>query len=333
MDRIYLAMEEGLEIRERDGEDWRVSSADPAAQLECLAAAPEVPDRLLLGTFDRGLLRSVDAGKSFERVGTEVIKPDAVTSLAIDPADPDVILAGTEPSRLYRSTDGGRTWRAIDGIVDVPSSSEWSFPPRPDTHHVRWVTIAPEDPDRWYVGIEAGAFLLTTDGGATWIDRPAGSRRDNHWIATHPAAPDRVYAAAGDGYAESTDGGEGWTHPQGGLEHRYVWSVAVDPGDPDTRFVSAAHGAGRAHNPGRAETYVYRRRGDSPWERLEEFPAGAGVARPVLAPGVRAGEIVAASNQGIVRSGDGGETWEPVPGAWPDAYRETVPRDIVCLPS
>jgi len=121
----------------------------------------------------------------------------------------------------------------------------WSFPPRPDTHHVRWIEPCPADPERWFVGVEAGALVVTPDGGETWVDRPEGSRRDNHALATHPDAPNLVYAAAGDGFAESGDRGDSWRVVDRGLDHGYVWGLAVDPGDPETALVSAASGAGR----------------------------------------------------------------------------------------
>jgi len=114
--------------------------------------------RVLAGTFDAGLFRSTDGGGSFERVATESLGPggsgsEAVTAVATSPHDPEVVWIGTEPSRVYRSTDGGETVERIGGLTEVPSASEWSFPPRPDTHHVRWIEPCPADPERWFVGV------------------------------------------------------------------------------------------------------------------------------------------------------------------------------------
>jgi len=102
--------------------------------------------------------------------------------------------------------------------------------------------------------MEAGALVVTPDGGETWVDRPEGSRRDNHALATHPDAPNLVYAAAGDGFAESGDRGDSWRVVDRGLDHGYVWGLAVDPGDPETALVSAASGAVAAHSRGAART-------------------------------------------------------------------------------
>lgn len=332
MNRLYVAMTDQLAIHEHAGNTWSVDRSNPAGErLECIAVSPVDPDRVYCGTFEQGLKRSTDGGKTFERVGDETIEPEAITSLAVDPSDPATILAGTEPSAIYRSTDGGDSWSEIGGLTSVPSADGWSFPPRPHTHHVRWLAIAPDDPDRWYVGIEAGAFLLTPDGGETWIDRPTGSRRDNHWIHTHPEAPSRVYAAAGDGYAESRDRGETWEHPQKGLDHRYVWGLTVDPGDPDVRLVSAASGAHRAHRAQNAESYVYRRAADDPWERVDGLPTGEGVVRPVFAAGGTPGSIAAVSNRGIHLTNDAGKSWSPLDAEWPDQYETQVPRGIVAV--
>lgn len=330
MVRVFAAMRDGLEIRTRTDTSWSETDIVPRENIECVAVAADRP-RIFLGTFDSGLLRSVDGGASFDPVGEATIGPDAVMCLAFDPSNPDHILVGTEPSRLYRSTDGGTSWVEIPGMTSVPSAPEWSFPPRPDTHHVRWVAISPGDPERWYVGIEAGALLVTPDAGDTWIDRPTGSRRDNHWIVTHESAPDRVYAAAGDGYAESHDQGNSWHHPQEGLDHRYVWSVAVDRNDPETRLVSAAQGPRQAHDAETGRAFVYRRRGQQPWERLDAFPHGSGVTRAVLSPGLTAGGFYGVTNRGIYHSEDGGDTWSAVPGGWPERYATQAARDIAVV--
>ncbi|MFB6192502.1 MAG: WD40/YVTN/BNR-like repeat-containing protein [Haloarculaceae archaeon] len=342
---VHVALRDRLLVIE--GEDGVPTAGERLVEhdLECVAVHPDRPDRVFCGTFGAGLQRSIDGGDSWERVGIDAIDPGedpetarrrgtdgiSVMSVAVDPADPDVVWAGTEPSALFRSADGGESWERVEGITDLPSAGEWSFPPRPYTHHVRWIEVDPADRDRVYAGIEAGALLVTPDGGETWIERPPGSRRDNHTLATHPDATGRVYAAAGDGYAESTDAGESWERPQDGLDHRYVWSVAADPGDPDTVVVSAASGAGNAHGHGGAEdadSYLYRRTGGS-WERVGEgVPTGEGVLRAVLAAGRAAGEFYAANNHGVYRSRDGGESWEILPIAWPGSYRKRTVRGL-----
>ncbi|MFB6107016.1 MAG: WD40/YVTN/BNR-like repeat-containing protein [Halobacteriaceae archaeon] len=332
----YLALRNELLVVETGSPDAATrTGAVPATvqarhrghDFECVAAHPDAPERAFAGTFEDGLRRTTTAGDDWERVGGSTIASDAVLSVTVDPHDPATVYAGTEPSAVYRSRDGGETWAALDGLTELPSASRWSFPPRPHTHHVRWISVAPADPDRLYVGVEAGAFPRSTDGGETWLDHAEGARRDVHAIATHPDAPDRVYVAGGDGYAESDDDGETWRHPQTGLDHRYVWSVAVDPADPDRVVVSAARGARSAHSrPG--EAYVYRREAGASWARCSGLPTGEGVLRPVLAAGRDAGAVCAASNRGLFRSADAGETWARVDVPWPDRFVAQAPRGL-----
>jgi photosystem II stability/assembly factor-like uncharacterized protein len=310
-------------------EDGRHGTVLEGPDVECLAS---VGDALLVGTLDDGLWRGeLSDGDGFERVDPGPMS-ERVTSVAADPHDPDVAWAGTEPSAVWRSEDGGRTWDEVSGLTDLPSEPEWSFPPRPHTHHARWLEPDPHDPTRLYVGVEAGAFVLAVapDGwseSVEWHERPPGSRRDNHTLATHPDAEGRVYSAAGDGYAESVDGGESWETLLDGLDHRYVWSLAVDPGDPEVRVVSAASGAMAAHR--RGESYVYRKVGADPWERVSDrLPTGDGVFRAVLARGAEAGELAAVNNHGVYRSGDGGRTWTAAV-EWPEGYTGEAPRGLV----
>ncbi|MFC6975410.1 WD40/YVTN/BNR-like repeat-containing protein [Halomicroarcula sp. GCM10025709] len=318
MNTAYAALSDRVLVG--TGDEWkdRLVSHD----IECLAAHPGAPDRAFVGTVDAGLQYTTDGGSSWS---IALDTDDRVTAVTVDPQDPDVVWAGTEPSAVYRSGDGGRSWTEREGLTDLASAARWSFPPRPHTHHVRWLAVAPDDADRLYVAIEAGAFVRSPDGGETWLDHPTGARRDNHTLATHPDAPDRVYTAAGDGYARSDDRGETWTHPQDGLAHRYVWSIAVHPENPETVVVSAATGPRRAHSTA-GESYVYRSTGDA-WEQAMAGLSGPdGLARPVLASGENG--LYALTNHGLFRS-DAGHEWTRV-GQWTTEY-DQVPRGLAVV--
>ncbi|MFC4439304.1 MULTISPECIES: WD40/YVTN/BNR-like repeat-containing protein [Natrialbaceae] len=347
MTTIHVAMRDRLLLCEGDGEDWETTERLEGRDLECVAASPEAPERVFVGTFENGLFRSTDGGDSFESLETnftteleegygdaEDVESDAVMSVTISPHDPDVVYAGTEPSRVYRSDDGGDSWEHLEGLVDLPSADDWFFPPRPHTHHVRWLEVDPFDPDRLYVGIEAGAFVLSTNGGESWQERPPKSRRDNHSLATHADREGLVYSAAGDGFAVSTDGGESWDHPQEGLEHTYCWSVAPDPGDPESVLLSSASGAGSAHTAGSAESYVYRKSGEDAWKRLDDsgIPTGEGVVRAVFASGADARVVYGVNNQGLFVTRDFGDSWERVEIDWAEGLEAQAPRGLAVLP-
>lgn len=249
-----------------------------------------------VGTTDEGLWRATDG--DWARVDG---LPDRITAVTAG-ADGEV-WAGTEPSRVFRSTDSGETWAECEGLDALDSSDAWSFPPRPETHHVRWLERRPDALDSWYVAIEAGALLRTDDAGDTWHDRVPSGPLDTHTMATHPDRPGWAAAASGDGYHETTDGGDQWSTHQVGLEHTYCWSVAVDR-DPSLRVLSAASGAHHAHREG--VSFLYRRV-DGEWARVDGLPTGDGVYRYVLR--ATGDGFLAASNTGLFRSPDG-DDWE-----------------------
>lgn len=331
MTTIYAAMRDALLVVTGEPGDWRTTRRLDGHSLECVAAHPSHPDRVFVGTFDDGLLRSKDGGESFEHVATGLVGKK-VMSAAVNPHDADEVWVGTEPSAVYATVDGGDSWTQKDGLTDLPSASDWSFPPRPQTHHVRWIEIDPDVTDHRYVGIEAGALVQTHDRGGSWEDRVSSSRLDNHSLTTHVDAPGRAWAAAGDGYAETHDGGETWEHPQEGLDHRYCWSVVVDPDDPDTVLLSSATSPRVAHNADRAESYLYRKRGDGAWEHAEDgLPAGEGMLRAVLAAGDSGGECYALTNLGLFRTTDMGDSWDRVEVDWPAAFERQTARGLVVL--
>lgn len=288
---------------------------------ESLAVDPADASRVYAGTWGNGLWRSTDAGRSWEPVAAGIPHAEitAVAVAAPSNGKPGPLFAGTEPSTLSRSDDGGMSWRELRGLLELPSSGRWSFPPKPETHHVRWIETDPNVAERLFVAIEAGALVHSPDGGISWIDRVPDGPIDTHTAATHRQAEGRLYSAAGDGYFESVDGGQSWSRPMQGLQHRYMVGVAVDPGDPDTVVVSGASGPYSSYRPSNAEAYLYRKTAGQPFElAMEGLPSAPGTVANRLAthpdePGV----FHAANNHGLFRSTDSGASWSAIEVEWP----------------
>jgi photosystem II stability/assembly factor-like uncharacterized protein len=284
-----------------------VIAKGPGDRPTCLAVDPLVPGRAWCGTHRGGVFRSDDGGTSWQLAG---LAGRLIMAITASPVERDVVWVGTEPSEVWRSGDAGVTWEQTSRLETLASSPEWSFPPKPDTHHVRWIACHPLEPKRLWVAIEAGALVSTLDGGRTWRDRVPGGPWDTHELAVHRDAPDTLRVSAGDGYFESHDGGATWRSPSAGLEAGYLRSVAIDPGDPNVIVVSASSGPYSAYVAGRSDGRLYRRVTPDRWERVRDgFPDPPTTIAPLLCAGATAGELWAADERGVHHSADGGKIW------------------------
>lgn len=315
--RLFAATGDAvIRIDSADGQRFELTPGLEGSGAQCVAVDPRDPQRVYAGTFDHGVWRSLDGGATWEDV-TANIPHKRVLSIAVSPVDivagRSVVFAGTEPSRLYRSDDDGRSWSDSPHLPELPSAPTWSFPPRPWTHHVRWIAPHAHDRDLLFVGIELGGVMRSRDGGATWEDRKPGSQWDAHTVATHPVDPNRVYEAAGGGVAISLDAGDTWQPADAGKDRRYAWALAVDPADPDLWYVSATFGAREAHrNTGDSQALLYRSRGGGPWQALS-----GGLPQPLpympyalLVPFAQPGTLVVGFQNGsLAHSPDAGESF------------------------
>lgn len=334
MTQIYLAFDGGLAVLQPRNGHWTPTLSLMGKDCHCLAVDPHRPRRVYCGAFDAGLWQSDDAGASWQPVAGELPHQE-VMAVAVSPLEEvngaGVVWAGTEPSALFRSEDGGRTWQEQPALQTLPSKPTWSFPPRPWTHHVRWIEPDATVADRIFVGIELGGVMRSLDGGQTWEDRKPGSQHDCHTLRTHPLAPGLIYEAAGGGFAESHDGGATWQGDDRGRSHHYLWGLAVDPADPATVVVSASPGPGAAHNNQYAQATLYRRSNGSTWQPVQTgLPAPQGTRAYVLATNpAEPGVFYAATRSDLYRSPDAGVSWERLSIAWPAGVRFSTVNAMV----
>lgn len=324
---LYFAADKAIFEVSPKHDHWVLHEKSTPYSFRCLAADPNKNGRLYGGSFDNGLWMSDNHGVTWQQAG-EGISHDRVLSVHVSQREivngHSVVWAGTEPSHVFRSINGGKTWTDCTGLQSLPSKPSWSFPPRPHTHHVRWIQPDIHVDDRIFVGIELGGVMQSDDNGKTWQDRKPDSQHDCHTLTMTPAAKDRIYEAAGGGFAESRDGGRTWRTYNDGLDpYEYLVEIAVDSGDADTMIASAAEGPRTAYVPERAQAVLMRREQGQPWERITSGlpdPEGSTVFS-LVADHNQPGRFFAVNNLGVYQSDDAGKTWNRLPIEWPRHLR------------
>jgi len=245
------------------GRTWTHLGLRGGQQIPRVAVDPRDPNRLFVAVLghpygpnaERGLYRSTDGGRAFERVLFRDENTGA-SDVEIDPANPDIVYACLWEERqgpwenaawagttggIFKSTDGGTTWRQLTG--GLPSGQDGVV--QAD------VAIAPSHPARLYASVAIGrtvGIFRSDDGGEQWTritddPRPAGriGGGDLPVPAVDPANPDVVYSASTVAW-KSTDGGKTWTGfrgAPGGDDYQRLW---ISPDDPAIIAAAADQG-------------------------------------------------------------------------------------------
>jgi photosystem II stability/assembly factor-like uncharacterized protein len=318
--------------RNQDGE-WIAEKLLEGQDLRSLVHDPSNSSLVYAGKQEGGILRSTDGGRQWEQIGLETV---SVKSISVSKSEPGTIFAGTKkPPSIYISRDHGENWSEIDGFRDA-RRWYWMSPAESGlSPYVQAIALSPVDPEVIVVGIEAGAVLRSDDGGITWTQHIKGAIRDCHTMAFHHSDGNWIYEAGGSGggAAFSQDGGKRWRQPKNNLDRKYGWACAADPVDPETWYVSSSppfsfpQMAPAAHIDGKANGSVYRKRGESPWERL-----GGGLPDPLnymayalcIDPSASGHLYAGLSNGDVWHTADYGDNWQQLPVNLGGIHREMV---------
>lgn len=336
MKTFYIGLENQLLMIQEKDNTYAIFSHLEKFKVNRLGFDPDDAG-LIYAATDHGFWKSEDGGQSYRQMnnGLPTMK---LTTMAVsphkNPKGNHTLYVGTEPSMVFYSEDQGKSWIEFTGIQDLPSKSSWAFPPRPETHYVRWITPSKTDPEYLAISIEAGAVFHTTDHGKTWSDRAEMGPLDVHTLLKHPDAPSRLYAANGglvsnhdrEAYAESSDGGHSWTFMSAGLEkHPYAYHMVLHPNDPNFRMVSASESASKAHGKGAYST-VYFKNGDEDWMELADaLPKEGAFSHHLVHDPNSIGAFYALNNYGIYHLGAESTTWEKVDTPWTKDLAEMRP--------
>jgi len=265
LQRPDLAIGDGFYKSTDAGKTWTHLGLRDAQQITAIVVDPRDPDRVFVSvqghpygpSAERGVFRSLDGGKTFEKV----LYKDENTGgadLVMDPANPQVLFAALWAARvapweirsgesfvipgsgLYKSTDGGSTWRQITKGL-----------PGPDDLLGRiGIAFAPNNPKRMYLTAEAKnepGIYRSDDAGESWQhvneDHRIGGRGPGAMgIAVSPDSADTIYAANTTTW-KSTDAGKtftGFKGAPGGDDYQRIW---INPNNGQMIALSSDQGA------------------------------------------------------------------------------------------
>jgi photosystem II stability/assembly factor-like uncharacterized protein len=209
---------------------------------------------------ERGVFRSTDGGKTWEKVLYKDDKTGAI-DIVFDPNNSHILFAalweahrtpyslvsGGPGSGLYKSSDDGTTWKRLEGN-GLPEGMLGRI----------GVSVSGGDSDRVYALIEAkdGGLYSSDDAGQKWTRVNQDDRfRQRAWYFTHvfadPVNTNTVYVL-NTGLFRSTDGGKTFElipAPHG--DHHGLW---IDPTDPQRMINSNDGGANITQDGGRTWT-------------------------------------------------------------------------------
>jgi photosystem II stability/assembly factor-like uncharacterized protein len=283
--RPDLAIGNGIYKSTDAGRTWQHLGLRDSQMIAAIAVDPANAERLFVAVLghpygpnpERGVFRSTDGGRTFEKV---LFKDDytSANEVLLDPRNSNVLYAtlwsqqqsfiegqgfGNAGMGIFKSTDGGTTWTQLaDGLPSILQAN---------------IAIAPSDPNILYATVVPGqgpiGFYKSTDGGAHWFEaiRGAGATSglvqdmrplarigggDLPTVTVDPKDPNVVYTASTVMW-RTLDGGLTWSAVRGapgGDDYQRIW---INPNDTQIIAAVADQGAVVSANRGRSWSNWY----------------------------------------------------------------------------
>jgi photosystem II stability/assembly factor-like uncharacterized protein len=273
--RPDLSVGDGVYKSTDAGKTWTHLGLRDGQQIPQLAVDPKNPDRIFVAVAghpygpneERGVYRSVNGGKTFEKV---LYRDENVgaSDVQIDPSNPTTVYAALWESRegpwengvfngngggIFKSLDGGKTWRQLTkGLPDNVVQAN--------------LAIAPSAPKTLFAAVRTKTISKlygSDDGGETWHGTTDDPRPglgigggDLPVVRFDPKNPQIVYSASIVCW-KSTDGGktwDGWRGAPGGDDYQSIW---INPNNPDIILLGSDQGAIVTVNGGKSWSSWY----------------------------------------------------------------------------
>ncbi|MEP6884181.1 MAG: glycosyl hydrolase [Gammaproteobacteria bacterium] len=317
-----------------NGLEWRAIGPFRGGRATAAAGVPNSPDLFYFGAAAGGVWKTIDAGASWQPI-FDSQSTASIGAIAVAPSNPQVIYVGTGESTLrgnvtwgggvFKSEDGGATWKNV-GLKD--------------SRQIGALIVDPKNPDVALVAAIGHAFgandergvYRTADGGKSWQrvlykDDLSGAID----VTFDPNDSHIVYAAlwqvrrqpwnfssggSGSGLYRSTDGGLTFSQLKGhGLPAGILGRIDVAVSGADSKriyaMIEAKEGGLYRSDDAGAQ---WRRVTDDGRLRQRAWYFSKIYADP------KSIDTVYALNTGMLKSTDGGKTFNLVPATHGDHH-------------
>jgi photosystem II stability/assembly factor-like uncharacterized protein len=261
------------------GENWQRMGLEATERIAKIAVDPTHSDTVFACATghafdshpDRGVYRSKDGGKSWEKV-LFVNNDTGCSDLAIDPQDGRIVYAGLWEYRrlpyfftsggpgsgLYKSTDGGTTWRKITKGLPPGELGRIALAVAPSRPSVVYATIESQENEK-IKGSRDTALYRSDDLGETWTELNSSSGISarpfyfSHLVAD-PLDYNRLYKMSFSALI-SEDGGKTWSGLGaggffGGGYHGDTHALWIHPKRTDELILGTDGGVYLSHDRG-----------------------------------------------------------------------------------
>ena len=259
--RPDLSIGDGIYKSTDGGKTWAHLGLRDGQQIPQIAIDPRNADRVFVAVGghpygpneERGIFRSLDGGKTFEKV----LYRDENTGggdVQVDPSNSDIIYASLWESRegpwenstwngtnggIFKSTDGGKSWNQLrKGLPEKIVQAN--------------LAVAPSSPGTLLATVKTlvgSNIFRSEDGGESWVIATDDARPgtgigggDLPIVKFDPKSPAIVYSTSIVCW-KSMDAGktwEGWRGAPGGDDYQNIW---INPDNPNIVLLGSDQGA------------------------------------------------------------------------------------------